>query len=44
MERINVFDKNLSMNGKLAIIVETLEQLERVPEWLQANEIKAVAC
>ena len=42
MERINVFDKNLFMNGKLAIIVETLEQLESIPELLQANEITDV--
>ena len=42
MEKIKYFDKNLFMNGKLAVVVETVEQLENVSEWLQANKITDV--
>ena len=42
MEKIKYFDKNLFMNGKLAVVVETVEQLENIPEWLQANKITDV--
>lgn len=34
MEQIHYFDKCLFENGKLAVIVNTLEQLDRIIEWL----------